>query len=403
VRVRLATHDDDPYAIATTLQRELADGGCALVIRNTVSRVLETAAVLRQVFGPTSPVVVAHSRFMAADRAAKDDWLRKTFGPPLGDGSGQQRPERCVVVASQVAEQSLDIDFDLLVTDLAPVDLILQRVGRLHRHDRPHRPFRLRHPRCLVTGADWDTDPIEPARGSVSVYDRYALLRAAGVLWPYLNGERELDLPYDIAPLVQAAYGDDPVGPPSWKPALDEAKAQSRKRRDEAKARADTFRIAPVGTPGSAVMGWLYGGIGDVECGGEERRGRAHVRDDGAEELEVLLLVRRDGQLIVPPWLADVHAGRPVPTDFEPDPRLARTLLRCALPLPRTMTSNGGIDRIIDELEGRNRFPAWDRSHWVKGELVLDIDDRGLTELAGFALEYDPSDGLRVTRMTVGM
>ena len=160
-----------------------------------------------------SPSAVAHSRFMAADRAAKDRWLLDTFGPSSGDEANQRRPDRYVVVASQVAEQSLDIDFDLLVTDLAPVDLILQRLGRLHRHERPHRPARLSRPRCLITGAEWGSDPIKPDPGSVRVYDRYALLRAAAVLLPYLTGERELELPGDIAPLVQAAYGDGQLWP----------------------------------------------------------------------------------------------------------------------------------------------------------------------------------------------
>src|SRR5690606_3546483 len=286
-----------------------------------------------------------------------------------------------------------------LVTDLAPVDLILQRLGRLHRHERPHRPARLSRPRCLITGAEWGSDPIKPDPGSVRVYDRYALLRAAAVLLPYLTGERELELPGDIAPLVQAAYGDGQLGPASWRAALDEATTEQKERRQEAKRRADDYRMGTVGAPGEPIIAWLYAGIGDVDTGGDERRGRAHVRDDSAEELEVLLVVRHGDQFIVPPWLSDHrYAGTPVPTDFEPEPSLARTLLRCALPLPRTMTANGGIDRIIKELEVRNRFPAWDRCHWLKGELVLDLDEHGRAQLTDFALEYDPHDGLRVTR-----
>ncbi|MER7168949.1 CRISPR-associated helicase Cas3' [Micromonospora sp. NPDC000207] len=150
--VRLERLDDDFSVLAARLRAELVDGGCALVVRNTVARVQETAADLRRQLGPSIPVTVAHSRFMAADRAAKDKWLRDTFGSPNHLAKvGQRRPDCHVVVASQVAEQSLDIDFDLLVTDLAPVDLILQRIGRLHRHRRAGRPVRLAEPQCLVT------------------------------------------------------------------------------------------------------------------------------------------------------------------------------------------------------------------------------------------------------------
>ncbi|MGX9227587.1 hypothetical protein ACWV95_17660 [Streptomyces albus] len=136
----------------------MADGGCALVVRNTVERVLQAADALRRRFGDQA-VTVAHSRFLAADRAAVDARLVKLFGP-----DGSDRPERHVVVASQVAEQSLDVDFDLLVTDLAPVDLVLQRLGRLHRHPR-QRPARLAQARCLVTGVDWAQTPALPGQG----------------------------------------------------------------------------------------------------------------------------------------------------------------------------------------------------------------------------------------------
>ncbi|WP_443058604.1 hypothetical protein [Streptomyces sp. NBC_00775] len=128
------------------------------MVRNTVKRVLDAARVLRERFGDEH-VTVAHSCFIDIDRAAKDADLLKRFGPP---GKAAGRPGTHIVVASQVAEQSLDVDFDLLVTDLCPVDLLLQRVGRLHRHQRGEaqgeRPERLRTARCLVTGVDWNTD-----------------------------------------------------------------------------------------------------------------------------------------------------------------------------------------------------------------------------------------------------
>jgi CRISPR-associated endonuclease/helicase Cas3 len=175
--VTLSRADDDLTALASLLRAQLADGGCALVIRNTVRRVQESASHLRAALaGSGIEVSVAHSRFLAPDRADKDRWLRDTFGLPERLTIGGTRPDRNVVVASQVAEQSLDIDFDLLVTDLAQVDLVLQRAGRLHRHprgvDQSERPERLRRAWCVVTGADWSTGPPEPVPGSVRVYGR---------------------------------------------------------------------------------------------------------------------------------------------------------------------------------------------------------------------------------------
>ncbi|MEK8106497.1 hypothetical protein NKG94_16995 [Micromonospora sp. M12] len=122
---------------------------------------------------------------MAVDRAAKDRWLRDTFGPP---GSGN-RPHRHVVVASQVAEQSLDIDFDLLVTDLAPIDLVLQRIGRLHRH--PATVARsARDTRVLGHWCGLSTEPPQPVAGSRRVYQLAMLLRGAAVLQLHLDGAR---------------------------------------------------------------------------------------------------------------------------------------------------------------------------------------------------------------------
>ncbi|ROT31159.1 CRISPR-associated helicase Cas3' [Micromonospora sp. HM5-17] len=388
LEVTLRRLADDLPTLAELLREQVADGGCALVVRNTVARVQETAEALRAALGPETPVAVAHSRFMAIDRAAKDRWLRDTFGPP-GTGS---RPQRYVVVASQVAEQSLDIDFDVLVTDLAPVDLVLQRIGRLHRHPRGDRPARLAAPVCWITGADWTTEPPQPVTGSRRVYQTASLLRSAAVLQPYLERGIPLRLPSDIAPLTQAAYGDTPVGPPSWQTALAEAEARQRDDIAAKEQKADGFRLAEVGEPGTPLINWLTGGVGDAD----ERVAQGHVRDTDAESLEVLLLVRTSEGLILPPWIDG--GGVLVPTGSVPRRPLPRLIARCALPLPRAMTAAEVIDDVIAELEQRVDLSAWQESPWLAGELVLDIDEDGNATVAGFDLHYDPAEGLRVTR-----
>ncbi len=127
-------------SVAALLNERLSDGGCALIIRNTVGRAQTLYARLQAAF-PDDQVLLLHSRFTAGDRAAHTEELLGL----LGDTSkGAIRPHRVIVVATQVAEQSLDIDADLLVTDLCPIDLLLQRAGRLHRHtaNDPLRPAR---------------------------------------------------------------------------------------------------------------------------------------------------------------------------------------------------------------------------------------------------------------------
>ncbi|MFD7745293.1 type I-E CRISPR-associated protein Cse1/CasA [Streptomyces sp. NPDC059698] len=380
--------DDELPTLVARLEDELRDGGCALVVRNTVDRVLEAARHLRAHFG-SDAVTVAHSRFIAADRARKDTELRERFGP------GGDRPTGPhIVVASQVVEQSLDIDFDLLVTDLAPIDLVLQRMGRLHRHPRT-RPPRLTRARCLITGVeDWGADQPMPVRGSLAVYQGpHTLLRALAVLGPHLDGV-PLVLPDHISPLVQAAYDERPVGPTHWAPALAEARHRYLARLAEKRERADVFRLGPVRRAGRPLFGWLDGNAGDAD---DSRSGRAQVRDS-EESLEVLVVQRRaDGRLTTVNWLDGGRGGLDLPEHTPPPHRTAEIVAACALTLPRTLTHPGAIDRTIAELE-RFVVPAWQVKEcpWLAGELLLVLNEDHRTLLAGWEVHYSPDDGLRV-------
>ncbi|MFJ8692806.1 CRISPR-associated helicase Cas3' [Streptomyces roseolilacinus] len=391
--VRLERLDEsDLGVLADRLEAELRDGGCALVVHNTVARVVETAGVLRKRFGDTA-VTVAHARFLDLDRAVKDRDLLARFGPD--DKRTGERPGRHIVVASQVVEQSLDVDFDLLVSDLCPVDLLLQRMGRLHRHERD-RPQRLRAARCLVTGADWSAEAPRPVRGSVSVYGEYALLRSAAALLPHLDkGGRPVRLPEDISPLVQAAYGPDPLGPAAWAGAMAVAREKHEVRRLEQGRKAETFRIGEVARPGRPLLGWLAAGVGDAD---DTPAGQAQVRD-GREAVEVLVVQRReDGVLTTVPWLERDLGGLELPQDAVPTSRAARAVAASGLRLPVQLCVPGVVDEVIGELE-RFCVPAWQSkdSPWLAGQLILVLDSDCQTRLSGFRLTYSQADGLEVT------
>ncbi|URN10744.1 CRISPR-associated helicase Cas3' [Actinomadura madurae] len=400
--VQLERLSDDLGVLADRLSDELADGGCALVVRNTVGRVLETAQFLRGRF-PDVAVTVAHARFVDLDRARKDAELLDLFGP--SEQCAGRRPAKHIVVASQVAEQSLDIDFDLLVTDLCPVDLLLQRMGRLHRHERgagqQERPERLRVARCLVTGTDWDAVPAEPVKGSQRIYRLHALLRSAAALEAYLSGTAAtghvVRLPEDISPLVQTAYGTAAVGPPGWQDAMEQAYKEHLLHQQRQRTKAQDFQINDVGRPGRALVGWIDAGVGDAD---DTRAGRAQVRDS-RESLEVLVVQRLDdGTIQTLPWLEDGHGARALPTEAAPPWDLARTVAACGLRLPFQFSIPEVLDRAIEELEAEC-VPAWQtkESHWLAGELILMLDKDCQTRLAGYDLRYTPADGLEVTRV----
>ncbi|WP_157679832.1 CRISPR-associated helicase/endonuclease Cas3 [Nitrosococcus watsonii] len=89
------------------------------------------------------PVDLFHARFRFRDRLAKEQQVLSQYGKEGLRDKGR------ILVATQVIEQSLDLDFDWMVTQLCPVDLLFQRLGRLHRHSRP-RPDGYGEPRCTV-------------------------------------------------------------------------------------------------------------------------------------------------------------------------------------------------------------------------------------------------------------
>ncbi|MFC8981014.1 CRISPR-associated helicase Cas3' [Streptomyces sp. NPDC057411] len=404
VCVRLERLDDEPTVLADRLAEELQDGGCALVVRNTVTRVLETARALRERFGDED-VTVAHARFLDLDRAANDKELLRRFGPP---GEASDRPRRRhIVVASQVAEQSLDVDFDLLVTDLCPVDLLLQRMGRLHRHQRGEgqsdRPGRLREPRCLVTGADWAGPVPKPVRGSATVYGTYLLLRSAAVLLPHFDSPdtAPVRLPEDISPLVQGAYEDGGAAPDGWAEALGEAWAAHEEHRADQARRAATFRLDDVRKAGEPLIGWVAAGVGDAD---DTPEGRAQVRDT-RDGLEVVVVQQRgDGTMTTVPWLGEDRRGRrlgglELPRDQVPDRLAARTAAASGLRLPVQFSYQEVMDRAISELE-ELYVPAWQAkdSPWLAGQLILALDEDCQTQLAGFSLRYSKTEGLEVTR-----
>lgn len=122
MNVRCQIVDDSDEALISLLDRLLEDGGCVGVICDTVGRAQHAAKLLSDYFG-SEYVKLTHSRFMDIDRMSNEAELRQLLGPDSTVGNGE-RPQRMIVVGTQVLEQSLDIDFDALVTDIAPVDLI---------------------------------------------------------------------------------------------------------------------------------------------------------------------------------------------------------------------------------------------------------------------------------------
>jgi len=196
-QIRLVAIGEEEDRLASCALECLKGGGCGAVIVNTVNRAQSVYRQLKAQAGDDVLLILFHARFPADERSDRENAVLKTFGK---DG---ERPRKALLIATQVAEQSLDIDFDFLITDLAPVDLVLQRAGRLHRHQRV-RPFAHSEARLFVAGLLPDRLPELKKTSWEYVYDSYIL----GRTWALLSREDVLQFPGDIDRLVQAVYDD---------------------------------------------------------------------------------------------------------------------------------------------------------------------------------------------------
>jgi CRISPR-associated endonuclease/helicase Cas3 len=209
-------------------------GLCVLWIRNTVDQAQETfRAVQSANFQGGPPVALLHSRFPFFRREQLETvWMNR-----LGKNS-TDRPAGCVIVSTQVTEQSVDIDADLLITDLAPTDMLLQRIGRLWRHDRGSRP-------CSQPEVWIQTPPLEDIQLNAATEKelRQALGKSARIYAPYVllrslhewRKRKIITLPTDIRLILEATYEDrSTTEPAAWRELREQLERQKEKMAGQA-------------------------------------------------------------------------------------------------------------------------------------------------------------------------
>jgi len=234
-------HSRELPALVKELRTALSDGGCAAVICNTVTRAQDIFTALEQAqLVPEENLILFHARFPFARRQAIEEQVLALFGKPVAESV---RPERAIIVATQVIEQSLDLDFDLMISDLAPIDLLLQRAGRLHRHYRPNRPAHLSTPRFIITMPEIRAN--SPYWGSAGyVYAPYILLRTYLIIREY----NHVIIPTDVPGLIEAVYTDpDTLLPETATAMLPTLRAnyQNMLHRDDKEMAAAQKRLIP--------------------------------------------------------------------------------------------------------------------------------------------------------------
>ena len=360
---RLGSVDGAIEDVAAAAQK----GAAVAWVRNTVDDAIEAAEALR---AAGHDVTLFHARMAMGDRLLVEEAVVRRFGK-----HGDPSKRAGIVVATQVIEQSLDLDFDLMISDLAPVDLLLQRAGRVWRHmaERPAQQRPVPGPRLLVVSpdlageisSDWFTS-VFPRAGAV--YPDHALLWKTAVTLFVAQGGR-VCVPADVRSVVEAVYGDGALD--DVPPALTRSASDADGERQAARAHA----WANLLTVGRGYDGEHHGWQHDVKT-------PARL---GEEQITLRLAKMAAGAVV--PWCAD------------PDPRRAWALSEVSVrrtkidgvPKPESRDVRAAVDKTMAS------WPEWERE--AVPVLVLEKAADGWKGVASkrsvvVILRYDPSRGL---------
>ena len=334
------------------LEAHLTMGGMGLVLLNTVQR----AQDLYRLFPDGEPVrrgdqhvgkrlvdgtevFLFHARFPADMRQQREQQALEAFGVST------HRTGRKILIATQVAEQSLDLDFDVIATDLAPIDLVLQRAGRLWRHARSVRP--MVEPFLLVAGLAGDAPPSfgKPLWWG-KVYSEDILLRT----WNLLRGKQQFTLPDEIDALVQAVY-EEQVGVPE----------SVQDRLDKALMTSDGKMIAHTGQANQAIIGFP-----NDASWNDPARFVLYDEDEPGVHRTLMAQTRlgEDSVVVIPLWSEDSYDSNVIP-DFDQ----SKTWFLRAMSLTR--------DGVVQKLRKLGVPEGWKESPLLRNCFPLRLSEDG--------------------------
>ncbi len=352
----------------------LAEGGCACIIVNTVKTAQKIYEECKREMEHVT-LILYHAQYIMPDRYRKEQALLEK----MGKSSNKEDRNRLILIGTQVIEQSLDYDADLMVTQLCPMDLLLQRIGRLHRHER-FRPKRLKSPECIILREGEEAYD----KGTKSIYGDYLLMRTEAIL------PDEIKIPGDISALVQKVYDTkDHLG--ITKESYLAAQTEHTDKIKEKKKKANEYLLR---RPSSKLMQAI---LDNPEIS-SETLASAGVRD-AASSIEVLLMKRgQDGEILFTGEDARESFGL---SAFQvPDREQGRKIAMQRIKLPHALCMEWNQNDTISELEEKNRreLSQWQLSSWLKGELILLLDQENRGELNGYTLHYSFEKGLEYER-----
>jgi CRISPR-associated endonuclease/helicase Cas3 len=367
---------DESVLLGERLKMALNDGGCAAVICNTVNRAQQVYLSLKPYFDEAE-LDLFHARYLFKDRDQREKRALADFGKEgatikFDDGEERtvRRPFRKVLVATQVIEQSLDLDFDLMVSDCAPVDLILQRSGRLHRHDRA-RLEKLSQPTLWIRQPESVEDCVPGFdSGTEAVYDEHVLLRS----WLALQNRDEIRIPDEIEELIELAYGKQNC-PDSATDALREhwQKTAIELRESLKRMEAEAQRVVvPEPTYPDDVLEMCH----------------KRLEEDEPEIHQSLQALTRLTEPNVSVICLTPGQRRRFRLAEEPVIAIAKELLRYSV----TLNSR----RVVWTLLGQKPHSAWSKSALLRRYRLLELDEAGRCVVGAYQIQVHPELGVTI-------
>jgi len=362
----------DEENLVDTVKSLSKNGAVIGIIVNTVGRAQRVTKDLLEAF-PEEEVHLLHSRFIDTDRIKKEEELLKKIG------KNAERPKRFIVVGTQVIEQSLDIDFDLMISDLCPIDLLIQRIGRLHRH-KIERPKEHKEARLYLMGT---SENFDFEAGSRRVYGDYLLIKTQCALG------NSITIPKDISPLVQEVYGEwNPSLTPELRKKYEDSKEKQEAILNKQKMKAKGFRLDNPKLECSEEIS-LDGLLDNDFPIDSEELCQAKVRDIGSS-IEVIA-VKKIGA-----GYGFFQERKDISEEFS-KASIAKKLACQTLRLGESIIHMEKEEDLIRYLEDYNRgeLPEWQDAVWLKGSLGIVFDENNDFPLKNIILHYDEKFGLQ--------
>jgi CRISPR-associated endonuclease/helicase Cas3 len=386
-----------PDDLGRTLRERLQGGGCAAVICNTVAEAQQTFERLRAEVGDIVPEdgwTLFHARMPFGWRQGIEDSVIKRFGKRKAE-----RPRCAVVVATQVIEQSLDLDFDWMASYMAPGDLLLQRAGRLHRHPKDEDGEPIKRPNLLETPelailCDTVGDEMPSFGLSELVYEREVLLRS----WLVWRDRNKVQLPGDIESLVKAVYDDEPRIPDAaWQNALDKALHVAEQKKSRAKDTAKNVVVSARDVNGepedpATFVNFPAKPLYDDDDPEVSPQLRAATRD-GDPSVTVVCLCRQNGRVYLFDDRGEPDTAQELDLSKEPSPDLTRRLVNLSLPL----SNRALFDALAHDKTPERLPPSWKKSPVLRHHRAL-VFDGDFTTVNGRRLRLDHELGLVIEK-----